>query len=186
VQDDGFERALVAFFVGCLIGPVIGGLWGYSYFSWSGAVIGAYAGLVLGPCLLGGAIGCMSDSADSVRADASIILAFGIFSSAGALAGYYLGAAFLTPAAGFFLGLAIPGYLAGRVVGRLTHGDTDVLLLFFLAVAGAGGGAALATSKSPGAGTLTAGLLLGSLVGVIAATLTHAAIEDLQDLRYRR
>jgi len=184
-----YEGSLFAFVAGFLIGPIIGGALGFELYDWSGAVLGAFGGLVLGPPLLGGAVGCMSGSGALVRAAAGPLLAFGVFSAAGTTIGVWLGSgtiAHLSPATGFFLGLGIPGYIAGRIVAWLMDGDTDELLLLLLTVAGAGGGAAFAATGPGGPGSLAVLVVLGSFVGMLATALTHAAIADIQDLRSRR
>jgi hypothetical protein len=169
-----------AIYVGAVVGAVIGALVGALVDSWSGVLIGAYGGVICGMCVIGGIVNRLPGVRDqAMRADAAVALSFGIFAVIGAVAGYWvgtMGVPMLSPYVGFFVGLLIPGQIAGWVTANRTQGDAAILLLLACALMGAGCGGYMGTvlGNHP---LLGAGLVVGSVLGGVIGHAINEGIE---------
>ena len=164
--------------LGVVLGGVAGAVAGARVGSWTGGLIGAYGGILCGMCVVGGLVGVIARDIDRAsRAEAVVMLAFGVFAAAGAVTGYRLGVTLdlprFTPLAGFFVGLVLPGAVAGLValaVLGFDRAQPEILVLLMASSTGAGVGAWLGTLF--GTPVLVAiGLVVGSALG---ATVAHA------------
>ncbi len=171
--------------LGVLLGGVAGAVAGARVESWTGGIVGAYGGVLCGMCVVGGLAGIITRGLDRAsRAEAVVMFAFGVVAAAGAVSGYWLGTTLdtprFTPLAGFFVGLVLPGALAGLAVLAVLGADRaqpEILLLLTASSAGAGVGAWLGTLLD--APVLVAiGLLIGSALGASVAHAFNVAVHD--------
>lgn len=164
--------------LGVVLGGVVGAVAGARVESWTGGLVGAYAGVLCGMCVIGGLVGVIARDLDRAsRAEAVVMLAFGLVGAAGAVTGYWVVNTHdiprFTPLAGFFVGLVLPGAIAGLAVLGILGADRaqpEILVLLTVSAAGAGVGAWLGTLF--GAPVLVAiGLVVG---GALGAGVAHA------------
>ncbi|MEU4767397.1 hypothetical protein AB0H12_29475 [Actinosynnema sp. NPDC023794] len=170
--------------LGVVLGGVVGAVAGARVESWTGGLVGAYAGVLCGMCVVGGLVGVIARDLDRAsRAEAVVMLAFGLVGAVGAVTGYWLVSTHdiprFTPLAGFFVGLVLPGALAGLAVLGVLGADRqpEILVLLTASATGAGAGAWLGTLF--GAPVLVAiGLVVGGALGAAVAHAFNVAVHE--------